>query len=59
LNSLIVAEEKKATKKREKAERPPIDATFEIVIRCTDEAQQETLFARFTQEGLSCRVLTL
>ena len=29
LNALIVAEEKKATKKRQKAEKPPIAATFD------------------------------
>ncbi len=58
LNSLIVAEEKKATKKREKAEKP-IDATYEVVIRCADEAEQQLVFDRLTTEGLQCRVLTL
>lgn len=36
-----------------------IKETFEVIIECTDELQQEELFNRMTGEGYTCRVLTL
>lgn len=36
-----------------------IPEAFQIVIECRDEAEQESLFERFTHEGLKCRLLTL
>jgi ParB-like chromosome segregation protein Spo0J len=46
---------------REKdADQPEsISQAFELVIECSDEAQQRELFERFTAEGLSCRLFTL
>lgn len=36
-----------------------VGETYEVIIECSDEMQQEELYSRLTQEGLSCRVLTL
>lgn len=33
--------------------------TYEVIIECDNELQQEEIFYRLTQEGLTCRVLTL
>jgi hypothetical protein len=53
-------EKKSGRKKGDKKKGPaPIDATFEVVVKCTDEAHQQLLFERLTSEGLDCRVLTL
>ena len=60
LTSLIIDEEKKERKKREKAEKTkPVDATFEVVIKCTDEDEQKLLYERLTEEGYECRLLVL
>lgn len=32
---------------------------FEVVVECADEMQQEEIFNRLSEEGLTCRVLTL
>lgn len=36
-----------------------VGETYEVIIECSDEIQQEELYSRLTGEGLSCRVLTL
>lgn len=36
-----------------------VGETFEVIIECENELQQEELFYRLTEEGLKCRVLTL
>lgn len=36
-----------------------VGETYEVIIECSDEMQQEELYSRLTGEGLSCRVLTL
>lgn len=33
--------------------------TFEVIIECADEMQQEAIYTRLTSEGMKCRVLTL
>ena len=33
--------------------------TFEIIISCKDEAEQEMVYNKLKQEGYTCRVLTL
>jgi hypothetical protein len=38
---------------------PTIPETFEIVIECESEGQQQELFERFEHEGLKCRLLNL
>lgn len=32
---------------------------FEVIVECTDEMEQEEIFTRLSEEGYSCRVLTL
>lgn len=36
-----------------------IPEAFQVVVECQDEAEQRSLFERFTSEGLKCRLLTL
>ena len=36
-----------------------IDASFEVVCECVNEAEQRELFERFSKEGIKCRLLTL
>jgi ParB-like chromosome segregation protein Spo0J len=36
-----------------------LDATFEVVIECPDETQQEAVYNKLIGEGYRCRVLTL
>ena len=36
-----------------------VGETYEVIIECSDEMQQEEIYSRLIQEGLSCRVLTL
>ncbi len=37
----------------------PIPEAFQVVVECQDEAEQKSLYERFTGEGLKCRLLTL
>ena len=32
---------------------------FEVIVECADEMQQEEIYNRLSEEGLTCRVLTL
>ena len=36
-----------------------VGETYEVIVECSDEMQQEEIYSRLIQEGLSCRVLTL
>lgn len=38
--------------------RPPADL-YQVVVECTDEAQQRELFERLRREGLKVRLLVL
>ena len=51
-------EEEKPTKEP-KDLSDEIGETFEVIIECENELQQEEIFYRLSQEGLKCRVLTL
>ena len=45
---------------KEEKERSDIEADFDtlkIEIECTDETEQESLFAEFQSRGLKCRVI--
>ena len=33
--------------------------SFEVIIECKDETQQEAVYNKLTNEGYSCRILTL
>ncbi len=37
----------------------PIPDTFQVVVECSDEAEQRTLFERLSAEGYRCRLLNL
>jgi ParB-like chromosome segregation protein Spo0J len=43
------------------AERPEVEipASFQVVVECADEADQQVMFERLRGEGRKCRVLTL
>ena len=45
----------------EKEEQPdqPVEAVFEVVISCANEAEQENIFEMMTSKGYKCRVLTM
>ncbi|HYO26051.1 MAG TPA: hypothetical protein VEQ85_13995 [Lacipirellulaceae bacterium] len=45
----------------EAAERPEIEIPelFQVMVQCTSEEDQQTLYARLRQEGYRCRILTL
>lgn len=36
-----------------------VKETFEVIVECASELQQEEVFYKLTQEGYTCRVLTL
>lgn len=36
-----------------------LSETFEVIIECSNEIEQESIFYRLTEEGYTCRVLTL
>ena len=36
-----------------------IEETFQVVVECPDEKSQQTVYERMTNEGFTCRVLTL
>ena len=36
-----------------------VPESYQVVIECSDEADQQALYDRFTAEGLKCRLLTL
>ena len=36
-----------------------VSDTYEVIVECADEFQQEEVFSRLSGEGLKCRVLTL
>lgn len=51
-------EEEPAPKEREDLS-DELKETFEVIIECDNELQQEEIYYRLTSEGLKCRVLTL
>jgi hypothetical protein len=36
-----------------------LDSSFEVVVKCKDEAEQKRIFEKLKEEGYDCRVLTL
>ena len=36
-----------------------ITETYEVIVECADETQQEAVYTKLTDEGMKCRVLTL
>jgi len=37
----------------------PVEDSFSVVVQCSDEADQKALYERLTEEGRTCRPLTL
>ena len=58
VKALLASLPKKAAS-RAKANPPVWEHRYDVVIACKDEAEQETLYERLTQEGYAVRVLTL
>jgi len=50
-------EEKEPTEPKDLSDE--ISETFEIIVTCGNEAEQETTFEDLTKKGYTCRVLTL
>jgi ParB-like chromosome segregation protein Spo0J len=40
------------------AQEPTIGESFQVVVECRDEAEQQSVYDRMTGEGFRCRVLT-
>lgn len=48
-----------ATDEEKPASEPKISERYQVVVDCTDEEHQRTVYDQLTGEGLSCKVLTL
>lgn len=51
------AEEAQPTERDDLSEK--VAEVFEVIVECADEMQQEEIYNRLSEEGLTCRVLTL
>lgn len=51
------AKEQKTSEKKDLSDE--IKETFEVIVECKNELQQEEVFYKLTKEGYDCRVLTL
>lgn len=49
----------KASKARKQPNPPVWEHRYDVVVACKDEAEQEQVYERLTEEGYTCRVLTL
>ena len=56
---LGLSDEKLQTYFDSEVEEIEFHETFEIIVTCKDEAEQETVYNKLKQEGYTCRVLTL
>jgi ParB-like chromosome segregation protein Spo0J len=56
---LALSDEKLQTYFDSDVEEIEFHETFEIIVTCRDEVEQETVYNKLRQEGYSCRVLTL
>ena len=54
-----ITEEATQTAAERKDLSDAVSSTFEVIIECESELQQEEVFYRLTEEGYTCRVLTL
>lgn len=53
-----LGEEESEPKEREDLS-DKVAETYEVIIECADELQQEEIYTRLSSEGMKCRVLTL
>jgi ParB-like chromosome segregation protein Spo0J len=56
---LGLSDEKLQTYFETEVEEIEYHETFEVVVSCKDEAEQETVYNKLVREGYTCRVLTL
>jgi ParB-like chromosome segregation protein Spo0J len=56
---LALSDEKLQTYFDSDVEEIEFHETFEIIVTCKDEVEQETVYNKLKQEGYNCRVLTL
>jgi ParB-like chromosome segregation protein Spo0J len=62
LDQMLAGSEAPAGQPEGDAEAPEeldIHESFQVVVECGDEAQQQAVYERMTAEGFKCRVLTL
>ena len=59
LNDVTIDDEKEEEKELPKDLSDEVEVSFRIEVTCADEAEQEELYNRFIEEGLTCRILTL
>jgi ParB-like chromosome segregation protein Spo0J len=61
LDGMLAAPEESLPEDNDDALPPEVAVpeSFQVVIECADESQQQGLYERLTAEGLKCRVLTL
>lgn len=58
-NLLALSSEKLQTYFESDVEEVEFHETFEVIVSCKDETEQETVYTRLMREGYKCRVLTL
>lgn len=56
---LALSSEKLQTYFESDVEEIEFHETFEVIVSCKDEAEQETVYNKLVREGYKCRVLTL
>ena len=59
LDSLAAENPLERDLREQSLEEMTIPASFQVVVQCDDEAQQQSVFERLTAEGFKCRVLSL
>jgi hypothetical protein len=62
LDQMLAGSETPAGQPEGDAEAPEeldVSESFQVVVECNDEAQQQAVYERMTAEGFKCRVLTL
>src|SRR5688572_352475 len=55
----LAGESASETASAEAAGPSDVAPSYQLVVQCADEAEQQALFTQFTEQGLKCRVLTM
>lgn len=59
LSEIPMEEDKEEDKELPKDLSDEVETSFRIEVECANEEEQEQLYNRFVEEGLTCRILTL
>jgi hypothetical protein len=59
LDSLAAGNQLTRDLREQALEEMTLPASFQVVVQCDDEAQQQSVFERMTAEGFTCRALSL